>query len=335
MSTIKDVARKAGVSTATVSHVVNRTRFVSQELQQRVWQAIEELGYRPNLFARALVTKRSGTLALLIDDILNPFFSEIALAAMQRAKQFGYRILVCNTRGNQEEKEGFFNSFHQGYVDGVISMIDVEEPLMQSLVADGVPLVLSGQTKQKSRLVRSIIVDFAKGAFEATQYLISLGHRRICFIPGPLTSTADREKLEGYKQALETSSIPFAADLVVESNAQLQGGYEVTLALLAREQPPTAIFTSSDLLALGALRAVLDKRMRVPEEISIAGYDDIEVSKYAELPLTTVHLPKYEIGSTAVDLMVKVLQGKRTNRSISFSPRLVIRRSTGPVESIG
>ncbi|MGQ9629551.1 MAG: LacI family DNA-binding transcriptional regulator [bacterium] len=325
MATIKDVAKFANVSIATVSHVINGTRFVREGTRKRVLRAIETLGYQPSALARGMVTKKSKTIAFLASDITNPFFAEVALGAESYARELGYNLFLCNADEEFGRSSSYLNLLREKRVDGVLDTSPTEvKPLSLT-----VPTVLFEKTSEGENCC-SILIDTLNGAHRAVEHLVDLGHRRIAFISGPLKDQTNRNRLIGYERTLEDHGIPFDASLIAEGDCRPGSGYRATLKFLELPRPPTAIFASNDLMATGALCAAHSKGLGVPEDISVVGFDDIDLSRFTTPPLTTISFPKYEMGRMAMEILMNMIDGKGFKKLSIIKTELIIRQSTAP-----
>ena len=328
MATIKDVARQAQVSTSTVSHVVNKTRFVSPQITLRVERAIKELHYAPSALARSLKVNETRTLGMLVTSSANPFFAEVVQGVEQRCFELGYSLALCNTQGDKTRLNSNMEMLLQKRVDGIILMCTQVE-----LGADifdrypNIPLVLADWGPQG--MAADIIQDGSQlGGQLATEHLISLGHRHIGCITGPLGKRAADERLAGFKTAMASAGLTVRNDWVCEGDFELAGGNSAMNALLALPERPTAVFIANDMMAMGALRALADAKVAVPERMSIVGYDNIELAHYLVPALTSVEQPKAGMGALAVDtLLTRIKNPDNPRRVLTLTPELVIRNS--------
>lgn len=335
MATIKEVARKAGVSYATVSHVINNTRFVSQDTRERVLFAMQEVNYRPNDLARSLRSGKTNTIGLIIPDSANPFFAEIGRSIEGTAFQLGYSVILCNAEQDPRREEFYVDVLTKKQIDGVIFAASGEQtgPL-QYLLDKGIPLVLINRDLANINL-DAVLIDDRQGGYLATHHLIELGHRRIACIAGPRTTTPSGDRVTGFQKALAEAGIPYDEELVVRGDYHPGSGYEITLRWLALPDPPTAIFCANDLMAVGALGAAARTRIRVPEELSIIGYDDIELARFCTPPLSTISQPKSKIGTLATQFLAERIADKTCpTRRVTLPVELILRESAGPHPSV-
>ncbi|SDG75122.1 transcriptional regulator, LacI family [Thermoanaerobacter thermohydrosulfuricus] len=327
--TIKDIAKLANVSITTVSRVINnKTEGVSEETRNRILQLVKELGYQPNAIARGLVTKKTKTVGLIIPDISNPFFPDIARGVEDSAHIYGYNVFLCNTDDNLEKESEYINALKEKYVDGIIftsSSIPKHEHITD-LIKSGIPVVIMDR-RIDSEDIYGVFLDNYEGGYIATKYLIDLGHKRIGCITGPLYISNAIERLEGYKRALVDNEIEVDNRLIFEGDYKINSGIIGAEKLLEHEV--TAIFASNDLMAYGAYKAIRSYGYKIPDDISVVGFDDIQLSQILEPQLTTIRQPAYDMGLTAARMLIKLIEGKKMNKKIAnFRPQLIIRQST-------
>ena len=328
MITQEDVAERAGVSATTVSHVINETRFVSQDLRERVQRAMEELDYQPNVIARSLRRQRTHNIAVILPDIAYPFFAEVARGIEDEGFHAGYKAILCTSQGDREKERACLRLVRTKQVDGVILVAgaDMREHV-ETLVHRGTPVVVCNRPFPGIE-VNTVIVDDEDCGFRATSHLIALGHRRIGCITGPAGLPISAGRVEGYRRALETAGIPIQEDLVVEGDFRNLGGFEAMNQLLALDGPPTAVFACNDLMAMGAICAASKQRLKVPDGVAIVGCDDIALAAFTNPSLTTVRLPKREMGATAVRMLVgRIEDESRPVQERVLPTELVVRDS--------
>ncbi|OIN06558.1 substrate-binding domain-containing protein [Oceanisphaera psychrotolerans] len=329
MATIKDVARHAQVSTSTVSHVLNKTRFVSPEITARVQQAIDELHYAPSALARSLKSNETRTLGMLVTSSANPFFAEVVQGVEQRCFELGYSLVLCNTRDDKQRLNASMEMLLQKRVDGIILMYT--QAHLGAEVFDrypSVPLVLAdwGPMDMEADLIQDC---GEQGGRLATEHLIHLGHRDIGCITGPLGKRAADERLAGFRAAMATAGLPIRPEWIVEGDFELAGGSSAMAALLTRPERPTAVFVGNDMMAVGALRALADAGISVPAQMSLVGYDNIELAHYLVPALTSIEQPKAGLGALAVDTLLARIKAPDTPRQVlTLTPELVVRDSS-------
>ncbi len=327
MSTIRDVALKAKVSIATVSRVVNSSPHkVNSTTRKNVLKAIRDLDYRPNALAQSLLRKRTMTVGIIIPDISNPYYAEIVRGIQDMADRSGYAIILLNTDRNQDRIIKHVYFLREKSADGIIfsgGMIQAEK-VLSSLKELRERVVVIGRHKVD---FPAVVIDNVGGAAKATQYLIGLNHRRIAFLGGPDESTSARDRLSGYKSALTQSSCPIDKNLIRKGDLTPRSGYLLTKELIQMEQF-TAILAANDQMAFGTIRAAKENGSKVPEDLSVVGFDNIPFSSYFDPSLTTVEIPMYPIGAAAMEMLVNLISGKRSEKLRWFDTQLLIRDST-------
>lgn len=326
---IAEVALRAGVSTATVSRAMNDSNLVRSQTKEKVWRAIRDLGYYPNTQARALVSGRTRMLGLIISDIMNPFFPELVKSFEFAAIQHGYEVIVANTDYDSDRMGSCVRRMVERKVDGVAIMTSEVEPhLLAELSRRQLPIVFLDVGKPEP-LISIISVDYSHGIKQAVQHIISLGHERIGFISGPLTLKSARTRRVAFLRCISSCGVSDRHRIVVEGNHKISGGDIAMTHMLSGPNPPTAVLTSNDLTAMGAMRAIHRAGLRVPEDVSIVGFDDIEFSEFTQPPLTTVRLSRDELGQKAFKALYNGLQdGSSGGQEIKVSTSLVLRQST-------
>jgi LacI family transcriptional regulator len=328
MATIKDVAREAGVSPATVSRWMNGRLVVKPSTADRITAAVRNLRYAPSLVARSLVTKESRTIGLLLADISNPFFASLARSVEDAAQQRGYAVIVCNSDSNPEKEASYVRLLRRKYIDGVLFLSNSPGGSgLKEALEEKIPIVVVDEAIEGVR-APGVFIDNAQGAYAAVKHLIALGHRRIGHITGPpVYSTPLR--LHGYRRALEDHGLSFEPTLVREGDFQTEGGRRAAWTLINLAQRPSAIFAGNDLMALGAMQAAWEAGLRVPEDLAIVGFDDIPLASCLVPPLTTVAQPVSQMGRVAVDILVRRIERKPVRQRTILSCTLRIRQSCG------
>ena len=332
MATIKDVARLAKVSVTTVSHVVNKTRFVSPESTQAVEEAIRRVGYVPSAVARSLQGKSTRTLGMLIPNSSNPYFAEIVHSVEKHCFGAGYNLILCNTNDEANRQSVYLQVLAERRIDGLIVVSTGDDnSLVAQLQGLTIPTVLVDRelTELKCDLVETA---HRQGGLMATQHLIALGHRNIACMAGPQGLDVSEQRIAGWRQALQDAGLPqMPIEFLVHGDFTSHGGYLAMQAMLQLPQQPSAIFVCNDLMAIGALRAAHEVHVRVPAELSMVGFDDIELASYTSPSLTTIAQPKQRIGVLAVDMLLERIMGGRTQpRKVLLQPELRVRSSSGP-----
>jgi LacI family transcriptional regulator len=332
MTTIREVADRAGVSIATVSHVLNDTRFVSDDLRGRVQQAMRDLGYQPNRLARSLRSGKSHTVGLVLPDSSNPYFAEIARSVQSTAFELGYSVLLCNTDGELDKEALYGGLLIEKQVDGVILIAaGASGQHIRDLQQRGIPLAVVDRASPDA-FVDSVQIDNRIGGRLAAQHLIDLSHRRIACIGGPPEVYPSYDRVYGYLDARRDAGLPDDAEYIVNANFRPDGGYAATRHLLSLPEPPTAVFACNDLMAMGAIGAIVECGLRCPQDVSVVGFDDMHLARYTNPPLTTVAQPKVEMGRQAMLLLLERMNAPGLPiRSLLLEAMLVVRSSTQPV----
>ena len=337
--TLEEIAKLAGVSRSTVSRVINNHPNVSPEVRERVWKVIRELDYQPHAAARSLATRRTQVLGLIIPQAVtilftDPFFPLLIRGIADACNARRYHLMLSLFSPGDEQRELYSRFIRSGHLDGVIiSSTVIDDPLIPRLLKDKIPFVLVGRYPHDPQ-VNYVDADNRAGAQMAVDYLIRLGHRRIATITGPLNMIAGLDRYEGYKTALTNRGISFDENLVAEGDFTEEGAYQAMQTLLP--QKPTAVFVASDTMAMGAIKAIREAGLRIPEDISVVGFDDLQSSSFTAPPLTTVRQPVYQLGSTAASLLIDLIEGKsEPPQHIILPTELVIRESCASPKNPG
>jgi len=334
MATVHDVARRAGVSTSTVSHVVNRTRFVSDELRARVEAAMRELDFTPNAAARMLTLKRSHTIGLIVSDIRNPFFASVARGVEDVAQEQGYTLVLCNSDETAWRERACLNALETRAVDGVLlASAGVADEHLSRLVQAGYPIVLVDRDLPELG-APAVLLDNEGAAYSAVWHLITRGHRRIAMLSGRAAISTTTERVAGYRRALREAGVDMDDRLIVSGESTSEGGVIAANAVLDLDIPPSAIFSGNNLMSIGALQAIGNRGLLVPEDVALVGFDDFPFpwSDAFRPHLTTVAQPTYELGRRAAELLVQRLQGLSAPTSaerVVLDGKLVVRESSG------
>ncbi|MBB5323509.1 LacI family repressor for deo operon, udp, cdd, tsx, nupC, and nupG [Anoxybacillus tepidamans] len=306
MVTISDVAKLANVSTATVSRVLSNSGNVKKETTEKVLEAIQKLNYQPNILARQLRKLETKTILVVVPDITNTFFSKILRGIEHVAIENDYEVLLGDTGNNVERERVYLDILRQKKADGMILLTARLESHLLEEIASEFPVVLACEYLEGST-IPTVSIDNVSSARKATEYLINLGHRRIGFISGPLNVILSRDRLKGFRQAMAQHNIPIESFLVQEGDFSFESGYNMMMKFLALDQPPTAVFAANDEMAIGAIKAIKSKGLRVPDDISVVGFDDIQFASIYEPALTTISQPMFEIGKKAMELLIKLI----------------------------
>lgn len=326
--TLKDVANRAGVSTATVSHVINHTRYVSDELTAKVRQAMEELNYYPNAIARSLRRKQTHNIGMIVPDISYPFLGEVAKGVEDAGFKRGYNVILCDSDGKLEREADYIELLQEKKVDGIIFVAAGESTnQVQALLDQGMPVVVCAR-QLRGLEVDEVIADNEGAGHQATEHLIGLGHHRVGCIAGPKDLGVSSKRVDGYRHALAHHHVSLHKERIAYASFQPRGGYEAMVELLALSKPPTAVFACSDLMAIGAICAASRKGLKVPQDVAIIGCDDIALAAFTSPSLSTVAQPKYEMGVVAVEMLVDRIRDQTRPPARQLLPtELVLRDS--------
>ena len=327
--TISDIARIANVSTATVSRVINnKNRGVGAETRERILKVIEELGYVPNLQARSIVMSETKTLGLIVPDITNPFFPQLVRSIVRHAALEGYTVFLADTGNDPQNEENCVRMMLEKRVDGLIFAPNGQENRVPLLCAqNNVPLVQIDRVAVMDGA--SVTVDNRKGMYEATRLLIEHGNRRIAFLGGPQGVSPTVQRFEGYRDAMTEAGIRLQKAAVLYGEFSVSSGISMTRALADSGCRPTAIVAGNDLIAIGAVKALRERGLSVPEDCEVIGFDGIEMAGMMDPGISTMHQPVAEMAEEAVKMLVGMVTGKVSgNRRIVFDPVLVLRQST-------
>jgi LacI family transcriptional regulator len=305
---IREIAKRARVSTATVSRTINRHPSVQPQLAKRVWRIVEELGYFPNTQARALVSGRSRIFGLIVSEITNPFFPEIVRVFEETALQNNYEILVTSTVHDPERMKTSVRRMLEHRVEGVAVMtFGMEESLLDDLKLRNVPLVFVDVGPPRQR-VSNIRIDYLHGIRQAVQHLAALRHEKIAFITGPLTLKSALARKDAFVRSMSEIGLAGDPELIVEGNHTLEGGEEAFSKLLNRPLRPTAILCSNDMTAIGVMRKCYSEKIVVPRDLSVIGFDNVHLSQYIIPPLTTIEMSQTELGRLAFQALLHDVQ---------------------------
>lgn len=329
MATMKDVARLAGVSTSTVSHVINNNRFVSDSVRQRILAAVQQLNYAPSALARSLKMNQTHTIGMLVTTSNNPFFAEVVRGVERSCYERGYSLILCNTEGDPARMSQSMETLLQKRVDGLLMMCtDNFRPAQDMLVRyPAMPTVMMDWALFDGQ--NDIIQDNSfLGGQIATRHLIERGYTRIACLAGPKDKTPSRHRLEGFLHEMAQADLPVPAEYIAFGDFEFAGGVQAMRQLLALPTPPHALFTGNDAMAVGVYQALFEAGLRVGHDVAVVGYDDIELARYMAPPLTTIHQPKDELGELAVDTLVHRLRHPmREPQTLVLTPQLIERGS--------
>ncbi len=327
--TIYDVAREAGVSMATVSRVVNNNPNVKPATRKKVFEAIERLGYRPNAVARGLASKKTTTVGVVIPDISNAIFAEVARGIEDIANMYHYNIILCNADKRKEKEIRVINTLLEKQVDGLLFMGGaVTEEHQQAFKTSNVPIVLCA-TSDESEEIPSVDIDHEQAAYDAVMTLISNGHKRIAMISGTLQDPANGyARFQGYKRALESSGIAYDEKLVRIGNYRYESGAEAMKYFVELDNRPTAVFSATDEMAIGAIHCIQDSGLTVPGDISVISVDNSRMASMVRPQLTAVAQPMYDIGAVSMRLLTKLMKKEHVEQSKVILPHDVITRQS-------
>ena len=329
-ASIYDVARESGVSVFTVSAVVNNKSHVGKSLREKVEAAIRKLNYRPNLVARSLAKQKTHTIGMIVPDIGNPFFPIVVRGAEDAAQKHGYNLLLCNSDDSPDKEEKSIELLLSKRVDGILltkAVGDFRPSLQQMIKEVNTPFVLVMRTYP--RLTKdAVITDDYRGAYEAVSHLARAGRERIALITGPLKVSNAKERWQGFHDALKAEGLPYEEDLVIEGDYRLESGYRAGHSLFSRR--PDGIYVANHLMTVGLLKAAEETGLRCPEDFGLVSFDDYPWLGIFRPRLTTVELPKHQLGSEAAELLIKRISGDTSKPVLKkLQPELRIRESCG------
>jgi LacI family transcriptional regulator len=332
MATMKQVAEQSGVSISTVSHVINNTRVVSDEVRQRVLGVIADMRYIPSAVARSLKNDRTNMIGVLVPDSSNPYFAELIRWLEEAAFEAGYNVILCNAHGGAAKQAAYLRLLMEKRIDGLVllaSSADCEGELQMS--KESVPIV------QLERALPNLDADAIlageeDGSRQAVRHLIELGHREIACVAGPANLPRTRARLKGFLLEMEAAGLALPPARIVHEDYTSAGGYAAFNRLLEAERPPSAVFVTSDLMAVGGLWAAAKLGVRVPEQLSVIGFDDIDGVGFTSPPLTTVAPPKREMARLAISCLIERIRGDQAPlRKVALDSRLVLRATCAPL----
>lgn len=340
--TIKDIARKTGLSVSTVSLVMNhKSERISEKTIRNVLQAAQEMNYHPNRLAVGLITKRTQTLGLIIPDIANAFFAEIAKGAETECQKQGYSLILCNTNDHPEKDVDYVDILINKGVDGILFTMAVSSQVHKDLQCFEIaaqaekPIVLVDRTvpvENKDMELPYVSADNELGGYMATRHLLEMGHKKIGFISGPMGEQSSQNRLFGYIRALQEADVTFDPTLTKVGDYHMETGYRLSADLIRRGA--TAIFAGNDMMAYGVYKRAKEQHLSIPGDLAVLGFDDLEFSQMMEVPLSSMKQPTYEIGVCAVQKIISWIEHpEQKPESVCFKPVLMARESTGCVSS--
>jgi DNA-binding LacI/PurR family transcriptional regulator len=331
--TMRQIAERAKVSIGTVSHVINETAAVRPKLRERVLEVIRSMGYQPSALAQGLRKNRTNMLGMVIPDITNPFFPSVVRGVEDVAYKRSFRVILCNADNDPAKEASYVRELRSYRISGLLiipaGVADIADHL-KAYASASVPVVCIDRVPDGWK-GDAVLVANTEGAYQATRYLIQMGHKRLAVISGPLGLTNSAERLKGFTHALNEAGIAIGPELVQESRFDTVSGYQAALRLLRMLPRPTAIFACNDLMAFGVLQAARELGLRCPEDISIAGFDSLEFTKFTDPSLTSVYQPGYQLGATAARLLLERVDGLRSAaKKVVLPTDLKKRNSVGP-----
>jgi DNA-binding LacI/PurR family transcriptional regulator len=330
---IKDIARIARVSHPTVSRALQNSPLVNVKTAEKIRKIADEAGYRASAVARGLVTRRTRTIGLVVTTVADPFASEVVCGIEQTANDHGYSVFLADSNADPERERKVVQAFAERRVDGIIVTSSRVGALYLPMLSEmQVPIVLVND-QHPGAFVHSVMIANFAGLHAATQHVLGLGHRRIAYLGDQFGYQSDAERLAGYQAALEEAGIPAAAELVVHGDGKAEGAMAAAERLLALVEPPTAVCCYNDMSALGAMRQIRMHGLRVPDDVSVAGFDDLFFAGYIEPPLTTVRQPMRRMGQLAMESLFRLMSGEESVPQIKVEAELIVRESTARVSA--
>lgn len=327
MATMKDIARIAKVSTSTVSHVINNTRYVSDEMREKIMKIVNELNYTPSAVARSLKVKETKTLGMLVTATSNPFFAEVVSGVEQYCNQHHYNLIISSIDGNEQRLQQNIQTLIQKQVDGLLLMYSDTRHAMVEQLNLNLPIVVMDWWPTELNADK-IYENSEFGAYLATKTLIEQGHKNIAIITGKLDKSLAHNRLLGYQKALQDAHLPINPDWIIESHFDFEGGVEGMKKLLQITPRPTAVFACSDTIAVGVYQVAWQQGLHIPQDISVIGYDNIMLAQYLTPPLTTIHQPKAELGKLAVETLLERIKSPDLEyKTTMLQPQLIWRAS--------
>ncbi|MFS3930419.1 LacI family DNA-binding transcriptional regulator [Priestia flexa] len=326
---MSDVAKLANVAPATVSRVLSQPHLVSKDTQEKVLKAIKELNYQPHMIARQFRKKETKTILVVVPDITRPFFSEVLKGIQHKAVENGYRVILGDAENDIQREGEYVDLLFQKQADGMILLTARMDKNRIEEISKQFPLVLACEYIDGLD-ISTVSIDNVSSARKITEHLIRLGHSKIAHITGPMNVILSRDRLKGFQQAMNSHSLPVEPTYIQEGDFSLESGYHQMIKLLSLENPPTSVFVFNDEMALGSIKAVKDSGMKVPDDIAVVGFDNLNMSSIIEPNITTIDQPKYEIGNKAMELLLQLINGKEIKKKkIVLKDEILIRESCG------
>ncbi len=323
-ATIKDIARTAGISYSSVSRALNDLKGVSEQTRQKVKKIAEELEYTPNAVARGLVQKQTGTLGLILPDITNPFYPEIARGVEEQASLAGFNTFLCNTNYDLSKEESYLRNLIEKRVDGIIlAPVSSHSNLFEQRKHMPVPFVYLGNTPERTKY-SFVLTDNVRGGYLATRTLIEKGYRRIGFISGKDEESPVGGRFTGFKEAMNRYDIDINDDYIRFGNWRLKSGYDIIQQMIGAGIYPEAVFAGNDILAMGILQGIKEKGLSVPEDIAVIGFDDIPYASWPAINLSTIRQPKSRMGKSAVEILIEQLQTENRGGTMLKATKIIL-----------
>jgi DNA-binding LacI/PurR family transcriptional regulator len=330
---IKDIAKMADVSHSTVSRALRHSPLINRVTAEKIRRIAEESGYRASAVARSLVTRQTRTVGIVVTTIADPFAAGVVSGIEDAANDRGFSVILANSNADPDREVRVVRAFEERRVDGIIVTSSragaMYTPMLEQM---RIPIVLLNN-QHPSEFVHSVMIANIDASQEATGYLIELGHRRIAYLGDRNGGQSDSERFAGYRRALEAAGVPFRPELMVHGDGKPEGGMRAIAQLLALPEAPTAVFCYNDMTALGALRQIRTNGLRVPQDISLIGFDDLYIAQYTDPPLTTVRQPMRQMGRMAMETLLHLLEGSESVHSVKVPGELIIRESTAAVKA--
>lgn len=328
-TTIYDVAEKAGVSISTVSRVINNTGQISDKTRKKVLEVIESMEYQPSLVASALTGKRTGTIGLIIPDVANPFFAEIAREIEDQCRESGFSLLICNTENNPDTEEMYLDLLKQKSVDGLIIGTITRNPYVKDeYLQEDFPVARIAYDQRDWR-IDAVLVDYFLGGHQAVTHLVQLGHKRLAIMTGNRSHAGNKFCYEAFCQVIAENKLALHEEWLIETDSTLEDGRQKALEILSSSDRPTALFASCDSLAIGVYQAAKTMGLRIPEDLSVVGFNNTILASVVDPPLTTIAQPIQEMSRKVMELLMREMEGEKLiKKRVFLAPELIVRSST-------
>lgn len=325
---IKDIAEIAEVSHSTVSRALHHSPLVNGETGDRIRQLAVQMGYRPSAIGRSLVTRKTWTIGVVVTTIADPFIAEVVSGIEEKANDCGYSVFLANSNADPEREMKVVHSFHERRVDGILVTASRVGAIYVPMLSEmNVPIVLINN-QHPSDFAHSVVIDNVTASRKAVEHLVKLGHKRIAYIGDRYGYQSDTERFAGYRQALEYADVSFLPELVVHGDGKAESAGPAIERLFEAATSPTAIFCYNDMTALGALRALRRRGLKVPDDVSLVGFDDLFIASYTQPLLTTVRQPHRQMGLMAMEMLLKLFSAEQAKTSVKVEGELIVREST-------